>query len=114
MFIIDKTGKMTLTRGDTAEFSIELCNEDGSPFEPSPEDIVLFSIKRNLNAEKSIIEKQGLLIKIDSADTQTLPVATYYYDVKVLFGNGDVQTVIPSNLFELKYNVGDWDGTEEI
>lgn len=110
MFKIDNVGKMTLTRGDTAEFNIELCNEDGTPYEPSENDVVLFSIKKNLNSENSLIEKTGLLIRIDSQDTQRMEIATYYYDVKILFADASVQTVIPQNQFQLIYNVGDWDG----
>ena len=109
MFQINNVGKMTLTRGDSCDFTIELCNADGTPFTPSINDVVLFSIKKNLNDETPLLEKTRLMIHLNSEDTQNLPIATYYYDVKVLFENGDVQTVIPNNLFELKYNVGDWD-----
>ena len=109
MFQINNIGKMCLTRGDTCEFTIELFNEDGTPFEPSAHDVVLFSIKKNLNDENSLLEKTGLIIRIESEDTKDLPIATYYYDIKILFEDGSVQTVIPSNFFELKYNVGDWD-----
>ena len=110
MFQINNIGKMFLTRGDTAEFNIELYNEDGTIFVPSVDDVVLFSLKKNLNDENPLLEKTGLIIHIDSEDTRDFAIATYYYDVKVLFGDGSVQTVIPSNLFELKHNVGDWNG----
>lgn len=109
MFQITKHGKIILTRGDTCEFSILLCYEDGTPFEPDINDTVLFTIKKNLNTYEPLLEKIGLMIKIDSEETKKLQTGIYYYDVKILFGNGEVQTVIPSNLFELKYNVGDWD-----
>ena len=109
MFQITNSGKMILTRGDTCEFTIDLCNEDGTPFVPGINDIVMFSIKKNLNSVEPLIEKTGIMVRIDSEETQDLQITTYYYDVKILFENGLVQTVIPSNLFELKYNVGDWD-----
>lgn len=110
MFQINKIGKMFLTRGDSCEFSIQLYKEDGTPFEPEVDDIVLFSIKKNINTVEPLIEKKGLIIHIESEDTRNLPIGIYYYDVKVLFGDGSVQTAIPSNLFEITQNVGDWNG----
>lgn len=109
MFQITNSGKMILTRGDTCEFTIDLCNEDGTPFVPGINDTVVFSIKKNLNDDDPLIEKTGLMVRIDSAETQDFQITTYYYDVKILFENGLVQTVIPKNQFEVIYNVGDWD-----
>lgn len=113
MFKVDPaTGKMILTRGDTCEINIELYNEDGTIYNPSANDVVVFSIKKNVIDEEVLLEKTGLIIRIDSEDTRDWQIALYYYDVKVLFEDGTVQTVIPQSPFELKYNVGDWDAED--
>lgn len=109
MFKVTEKGRMILTRGDTATFSIDLYNEDGTPYVPEEGDLVLFSLKKNLYDADFILQKEGLLITIQSEDTRELELDTYYYDIKVIFENGEVQTVFPTNLFQIVSNVGDWD-----
>lgn len=110
MFKVTEKGRMILTRGDSADINIELYNEDGTIYVPASGDIVLFSLKKHLYDTEPILTKEGLTIIFESEDTRELPCDTYYYDVKVLFENGEVQTVFPTNYFELRENVGEWDG----
>jgi len=112
MFKITEKGRMILTRGDSCDFTIDLYNADGTPYVPATNDIILFSLKNHIYDEEPVLTKEGLTVEFDSDDTKDLNVGTYYYDIKVLFEDGSVQTVFPTNYFEIRYNVGDWDGQD--
>lgn len=110
MFKITEKGRMILTRGDSCDFSIDLYNEDGTIFIPGLNDTVLFSIKNHIYDEEPLISKEGIMIELVSSDTKDLDIGTYYYDIKILFENGEVQTVLPTNYFVLESNIGEWNG----
>lgn len=48
---------ISLTRGDTATFRLQIKNQDGTDYEITPDDQVLFTVKRSPNDEEIVIQK---------------------------------------------------------
>lgn len=104
MFSIDGN-TISITRGDTGKFDIELKNIDGTEYEPQEGDVVTFTVKKGTSEEEILIQKTGLSIEIEPADTAELTYGTYKYDIQVTFANGEVCTVITPNDFKVKDEV---------
>lgn len=95
---------ITLTKGDTFVSLVTLKNRDGTAWTPNEGDEVRFALKRNvLNAAgyidtEPLIEKtiptDTMILRIDSADTKTLLLGDYAYDIEVTFADSTVDTPI--------------------
>lgn len=90
---------ITITRGDTAEITFEIKNADGTAFEPSEGDEVVFTVKESTVSETVLIQKTGTSINILSSDTSALPYGVYVYDVQVTLATGQKNTVIEPSPF---------------
>lgn len=120
MFTISTDNSITLTKGDTAHFSVVVKNADGTPYEVRPEDVITFTVKRGISTRVPIITKttgalQDNLISILPSDTKKLtvsaqlPVGTsYVYDIQIKLEDGTINTMIPHSPFIL-----DWEATED-
>ena len=93
--------QISMTRGDTAILHVDLAYPDGTPYDLQEGDVVRFTVRKNPGAGDKLIEKTGLEIIIDPADTAKMPFGKYAYDIEVTRENGIVDTVIPPTLFEL-------------
>ena len=49
---------ISLTRGDTATFRLQIKNQDGTDYEITPDDQVLFTVKRSPIDEEVLLERQ--------------------------------------------------------
>lgn len=89
-----------LTRGDTAELSLNVTKTDGTPYDFSS-DTVVFTVKNNTSTSDVVFQKtfSSGEIKINPGDTATLKYGTYKYDVQITTVGGDVYTVIPPSDF---------------
>lgn len=76
---------ISLTRGDTATFRLQIKNQDGTDYEITPDDQVLFTVKRSPNDEKIVIQKAAAnnCITIYATGAFTLNLAT----LSALLGN---------------------------
>lgn len=76
-----KNGNITHTRGDTANFKLNLTVDGAEPDSYS----ALFSVKRTLNDTKYLFQKESLdgIITITHEDTQGLPYGNYFYDIEI-------------------------------
>ena len=86
--------KITLTRGDTMTFNIDLkVEQDGAlvDYDLEEGDELIFKVKKNVNDKVTLIEKEGPTITIVSEDTEDLSFGDYVYDVK--FTSAD-QTIV--------------------
>lgn len=71
MFTIDGT-HISIIRGDSADFDIEIQDQSGNPYELSSDDIIEFTVKDNVHSNKSLIHKFGPQIIIEPEDTSKL------------------------------------------
>ena len=98
---------ISLTRGDTATFRLQIKNQDGTDYEITPDDQVLFTVKRSPNDEEIVIQKAAVnnYITIVPRETDDLAYGTYYYDVELRRPDGFVATVIPPHMLKLTEEV---------
>lgn len=98
---------ISLTRGDTATFRLQIKNQDGTDYEIADDDQVLFTIKKATNTEEIIVQKSAInnRIVIMPEETSNLSYGTYYYDVELRRPDGFVATVIPPHALKLTEEV---------
>lgn len=98
---------ISLTRGDTATFRLQIKNQGGTDYEITPDDQVLFTVKRSPNDEEIVIQKAAAnnCITIVPRETDNLAYGTYYYDVELRRPDGFVATVIPPHMLKLTEEV---------
>lgn len=102
MFIIDDNN-IFLTRGDTAEFGLDVVNEEtGEPFDYS-ECLTEFTVKQSAFTEDIVIQKTFTdgIVKINPEDTEGLPYQTLKFDVQIITPENDVYTVMSDCDFTL-------------
>ena len=100
---IKSTKELKLTRGDTAEFSLNVrVKETKEPYDYS-NDTVEFTVKKNANTKQVILKKifTDNTIKILPEDTVNLPYQTYKYSVRIITPNDDRYTVIDDRDFTI-------------
>lgn len=90
-----------LVRGDTFYATVEVY--DGKdPYVPSEHDVIRFAVKLYYTDQEPLITKvipnDTLILKLDPADTSSLNVLTYVYDIEITKENGDVDTFIRGTL----------------
>lgn len=107
----DKTISLSMVRGDTEAFSIDLTKKDGSnivdlPFQSG--DTVYFTVKKSTRHTEFLLQKiitdfpEGIaFIPINPKDTKFLTYGTYVYDIQVTFADGTVKTIIQKSPFSL-------------
>lgn len=100
MFKIEGT-TIYLTRGDSAEFNINIVGADGNSYELQEGDLVEFTIKEDVYSSEALIYKTGTNIVIEPSDTSEMRYGTYVYDVQVTLSDGTVDTIIPPSEFRV-------------
>ena len=103
-----------LTRGDTLDIQITVTTDTGQIYTPSQEDKIRFAMKSSrlwpggTGIGRLLIYKaipnDTLLLHLDSADTNGLPLGEYDFDVEIEFETGDVDTFI-TGILELTSEV---------
>lgn len=99
--------KIFLTRGDTALIDIKILKMDGTEYQPTAGDQVLFTVKKNARDEAVLFQKTPVdgIIEISPSDTEHLPFGDYVYDCQLRTYGGITQTFIPPSLFRVMEEV---------
>lgn len=100
MFKIEGT-TISLTRGDSAEFDIEVYDSDGNLYELADGDKLEFTVKDNIHMKTPVIYKTGSQIRLVPKDTKSLSYKKYVYDVQLTLNDGTVDTIIPPSSFNV-------------
>lgn len=98
---------ISITRGDSAVFSLSIKKADGEPYEIVEGDTVIFTVKKS-TFDKDIITQKTVVngvITINPDDTKSLEYGTYYYDVELTQSDGFVSTVISPHKFIVEQEV---------
>lgn len=85
---------ITLTRGDSASFHIDIVDSTGDAYELQDGDVVYFTVKKSTKTTDIVMQKTGQDIVIDPSDTADLKYGTYAYDVQLSYAGGGVDTFI--------------------
>lgn len=105
MFRIDDSNVITLTRGDTCAFDVEIKTDTGETYIPQDGDVVTFTVKKDTKTADVIIQKTGSTIVLNPTDTRSLKYGSYLYDVTLTTGSGAVYTIITPTEFVLAEEV---------
>lgn len=112
MLKISKT-KISLTRGDSAYITIGIFNDDKTEYVLNDGDTVQLQVRTAPNVGDLVIdatldngklyfdEEDKLIWHIVPADTNSLSITNYYYDVQLVTSSGDVFTFIENSIFRL-------------
>lgn len=98
--IIDN--EITITKGDSGSFTIRAMNPDDSEYEWKDGDRLIFSLRERGLRKGVILEKEGRYIELYPEETRKMKCGRYLYDVVLYTVGGDVATIIPPTLFEVK------------
>lgn len=105
MFRIDDSNVITLTRGDTCAFDVEIKTDSGATYIPQEGDVVTFTVKKDTKTADIIIQKTGSTIVLNPADTRSLKYGSYLYDVTLTTVSEAVYTIITPTEFVLAEEV---------
>lgn len=111
MLSISKDGIISLTRGDTARFSVKIRNRVTNEFYIPVEgdSLVLTISKSTKDGCTPLIQKlltTGSTFHLKPEDTKDLKFEDYVYDIQLNTVDGDVYTVITKKVFKVTEEVG--------
>lgn len=105
---------ITLPRGNSAVFSLTLTNADGTPFVPSENDSVIFTLKKSTSKDANAIFVKKIVpindrmtVTFTPADTVNLNPGDYYYDVAVCLSGVEFYTAIFCDNFKILPALGE-------
>lgn len=106
MFKINKT-EIHMTRGDSAQFTVNLVFSNGIQYTMEPTDQLRFSMKQEQATELSLQKTVTgtATFNLVPADTNQLKYGKYKYDIQLLRGE-EVYTVVPYADLFLEKEVG--------
>ena len=106
MFAVD--GKnVTISKGDTGTLTITLTRDV-----PADGTTALVTLRKNINMVDAVWEKRipvengVVIIPLTSEDTN-IPWFDYWWDIRLLYENGDIYTLFEPALFKVCGVVGD-------
>ena len=91
-----------ITRGDSAIIDLTIYDEDGNIYTPKESDVVVFSVKVNVNNVDTILRKtfESLTLELKSEETIKFNYGEYFFDVKLI--NDDLtDTFITSGILTI-------------
>ena len=98
---------ITISRGDTGALTVTLTGDV-----PADGTIALVTVREDINMAAAVWEKRieindgTMVIPILSEDTD-IPPMDYYWDIRLLYQNGDIYTPFAPALFRVCEVVGD-------
>ena len=99
--------EISITRGDSASFSVTLKHEDESAYSLDPEATITFTVKKDTSQPKSLIKKTNTgdtSFTLAPEDTSSLKYGEYVYDIQLNVGE-EVLTVVEPTLFTVTEEV---------
>ena len=98
MFYIEEQA-IYLTRGDSAEVSIDLTTEGGEKYELGAGDTLTLTVRKEPTATSAVIFAKYVTgagaVTITPEDTQDAEVGQYSADIQLTTADGEVHTVYP-------------------
>lgn len=112
MWNINSKNEITLTRGDTPTFTLNLTNPDGTPYEPVSGDEIIFVIKKSAQAQEIWaqieIPTETMELAFEEATTRALDFGKYVYEISLNNDTNDYHdtfiTATPIYITEELYN----------
>lgn len=100
--------KISLTKGDSAYITINICKEDGSPYILQEGDEVSIQVRHKPNGGELLfngvitdVSEDKFVWYIRPEDTNDAEIKVYYWDAQIKTIEGDVYTFIPMTTLRL-------------
>jgi len=97
MLYIDEDQNISLTRGDTGIFHINLQSRDGEAYTPQQGDSLRFALGKNWGRDTLFTKQIPLdtcILEIEPQDTKELEFKKYKYDIEFTDSYGHVSTIL--------------------
>ena len=98
---------ISISRKNSAVIDFCLQNSDGTAFEPTAGDKVIFSVKKWVMLDSFLLQKEksptyeGVVSFKFEAEELDLPAGQYVYDLKIFHSDGREETLINPSTFEI-------------
>ena len=107
MVLLGQDNMIAVSRGDSAYIIIDITGDV-----PDDGTEALFTVKKGLDGKASFIKRltvQGgsIEVNISSVDTNKLAPGKYYWDLRIIYSENDVNSPIPPCPFVVMGVVGD-------
>ena len=87
MWRIDTKNNITMTRGDTPTFQLNLTKADGTPYVPASGDVIMFVIKKSAEEPEILaqieIPTDTLILRFYESTTRNLEFGKYVYEISL-------------------------------
>ena len=87
MWSINSKNEITLTRGDTPTFTLNLTNPDGTPYVPLQDDEIVFVIKETVASSEYLAEIQiptnTMELVFEEITTRGFEFKQYFYEISL-------------------------------
>ena len=100
--------KISLTKGDSAYITINICKKDGSPYILQEGDEVSIQVRHEPNGGELLfngittdVSEDKFVWYIRPEDTKDAEIKVYYWDAQIKTIEGDVYTFIPMTTLRL-------------
>lgn len=97
--------RITITKGDTLTAKLNLTYEDGSEYVYTSGDAIRFAISESYEDESDyhliydqMFNAEEMTFTMPAEDTEKLRYKTYNYDIRLVFADGTVDTVVSSQI----------------
>ena len=107
MFKIDlKTNKLSITKGDNAEIVVKVFDSDDIERGVYDDDTVVLTVRKTADSDV-VLTKTAIkgTISFVPADTKTLSVGSYIYDIQLTTFGGKIYTIVPASYFVIEQEV---------
>lgn len=97
--IIDEVGNVRMTRGDSAEFSVELKDDEGNPVTVEPGAVAIATVRIQKTdaivfAVDGTVDGSTIYFSVAPEATQTAKAGKHRYDVELTEVDGTRSTVV--------------------
>lgn len=113
MYSISSNGIIVMNAGDTLKLHLFInkgTNLDKVRYKLKRKDIVYLSICepnqdfnhgviRKIFTKKNLDKHGDVLIELNPSDTENIEDGTYFYEIKIKLGNGNIDTIVPKRKF---------------